>query len=59
MDNFKEFILQNKEGLFAAARENTTYNKDGDAVITKDDPWRNETEWDESYKKLVTNKEDC
>lgn len=33
--------------LFEIAKQNTKYNAQGQAVISKDDPWRYETEWDE------------
>lgn len=32
---------------------NTERNKNGDAVISKDDPWFYEDEWDDYYKELV------
>lgn len=35
---------------YQLAIQNTTYNPDGRAVITKDDEWREETEWDDIYK---------
>jgi len=36
---WKEFILEEREKIREAV------NKNGDSVIVKDDPWRNETEW--------------
>lgn len=40
------------EKLFQLAEQNTTYDKNGHAVISKDDPWIEETEWDELYNQL-------
>lgn len=55
MNKATEFLSKNKESLFAMARANTVYNKDGKAVIEKDDEWRNETEWDNLYERVVAN----
>jgi hypothetical protein len=32
--------------------ENTTYDSEGRAVITQDDEWRAETEWDDIYDQM-------
>ena len=37
----------NWKKAFEIAKKNTKYNSQGQAVITKDDEWRYETEWDE------------
>jgi hypothetical protein len=50
MKDFKEFLKANKEKIRNITESNTVRNKDGVPVITKDDPWRNETEWDSLYK---------
>lgn len=34
------------------AMKNTKYNEDRKAVISKDDEWLEETEWDELYEEL-------
>ena len=49
MDNisFKEFIKQNKEKIRKLAEINTIRNSKGEVVIAKDDPSRNEVEWDD------------
>ena len=36
---------------------NTKYNKEGKAVISIDDEWRNETEWDEVFQQLLKERE--
>ena len=58
MKDFRKFAELHREALFAIAKKNTKYNKDGRAVISKDDPWINETEWDEHYKRLVEDEKD-
>ena len=45
----------NKDKIYEIARKNTVYNAEGHAVITKDDEWRDEPEWDAYYKELVAN----
>jgi DNA-damage-inducible protein J len=37
---------------YQLAMSNTTYNDSGKAVISKDDEWINETEWDEIYEQM-------
>ncbi len=37
---------------YILAMKNTRYNEDGRAVISKDDEWLEETEWDELYEEL-------
>ncbi|MDD5486937.1 MAG: hypothetical protein PHW65_05230 [Dehalococcoidales bacterium] len=51
MGKFAEFIQKNREVAYKIAESNTVRNKDGRPVITKDDPWRNEKEWDRICKK--------
>ena len=34
---------------YQIALNNTTYNKEGRAVISKDDEWVSETEWDDMF----------
>ena len=44
---FTEYELKK---LFELATSQTKYNKEGLAIIEKDDPWAEESEWDEIYK---------
>jgi addiction module RelB/DinJ family antitoxin len=37
---------------YQLAMNNTTYNPDGKAVVSKDDEWTNETEWDDIYEHM-------
>lgn len=34
------------------AMNNTRYNSEGKAVISKDDEWANETEWDDVFEQM-------
>ena len=42
--NFKEFIDKNKDKIISITPKNPT--------ISKDDEWREETEWDNLYNKI-------
>lgn len=53
MKNFEEFVKANKQIIFELAEKNTVRNQNGDAVISRDDPWFYEDEWDEYYKELT------
>lgn len=50
MTNFNDFIKMNKDKIKKLAEANTIRNKEGVPVITKDDPWREETEWEDEYR---------
>ena len=53
MKDFDKFVKANREKLFALAERNTERNENGDAVISRNDPWFYEDEWDDYYKELV------
>ena len=53
MKDFEEFLRANKDKLYALAEKNTPRNANGDAVISRDDPWFYEDEWDDYYKELT------
>ena len=53
MKNFREFVKTHKTQLYALARQNTKYNENGDAVISREDSWFYEDVWDEDYKELI------
>ena len=36
-------------------KQNTKYNENGDAVISKDDEWFYEDVWDDDYEKILLN----
>lgn len=45
--NFLEFMSRNRDKVYEIADQQTAKNKDGVPIITKDDPWKEEGEWDE------------
>ncbi len=53
MKNFSEFVKANKTKLYSLARENTKYNENGDAVISRKNSWFYEDVWEDDYKELV------
>lgn len=46
-EDIKEMNEVKKANLWKVAEKNTKRNSDGLTVISKDDPWREESEWDE------------
>ena len=52
MDNFKEFLAQNKDKINKIAKSSNTYDGQGRPTISPNDVWRKETVWDELYKEL-------
>lgn len=55
MSAYIEFIENNKDVIRKIADSNTKKNQDGLTVIEKDDPWREESEWDDFFKELDNN----
>lgn len=46
----EEYIMtQYSEKAYKMASDNTKYNADGKAVISENDEWRDEKEWDEVF----------
>lgn len=45
--------MKESSEIFESARNNTKYNSEGRAVISSDDEWLAETEWDEMYDSIV------
>lgn len=45
---------QNSYGLnaYKLAMKNTKYNTNGKAVLSMDDEWRNESEWDDLFEQM-------
>ena len=52
MNDFDQYLTENKQTAYDIAENNTVRNKDGRAVISKDDEWMQETEWDEFWKDI-------
>ena len=55
MKNFAEFLKVNRSKIYEHAERNTKRNAKGEAVISRDDPWFYEDEWDAYYKELTAN----
>lgn len=51
-----EKFLENKKWR-DFIRQNTLRNKNGDAVISRDDPWFYDDVWDKDYKEFVAYEE--
>lgn len=45
IDKFQKFINENYEKIIEEAKKNTKYNDEGYAVISRDDPWFYEDDW--------------
>jgi hypothetical protein len=56
MSVLAEFIQQNKQKIRRVSDSNSSKKSDGIPVIKKDDPWRDETEWDDHYRELDKDK---
>ena len=50
--SLSEFIYQNKDKLYKEGRKNIKLNKDGKPTISQNDPWFNEDEWDEHFRRM-------
>lgn len=37
---------------YKLAMQNTSYNKEGKAIVSVDDEWRNESEWDDIFTEV-------
>lgn len=53
MKDFAAFIKANREKVYSSADKNTMRNDIGQTVISRDDSWTNEDEWDVYYKELT------
>ena len=58
MKNFEEFVKANRNIIYDLAEKNTERNADGEPVISRDDPWFYEDEWDDYYKELAAHDRD-
>ena len=53
MSALAEYLVTNKNKAYAFVTSNTKYNENGRPVISKDDEWLEETEWDDLFQILV------
>ena len=56
MSALAQYLETNKERAYAFATANTNRNEQGRPVISKDDEWANESEWDDLFLLLKNNK---
>ena len=52
MSVLAKYLEKNKALAYKLASDNTPCNASGHPVITKDDEWRDESEWDELFIEL-------
>ena len=52
MTESKNFLNEGKKKWRDFIRQNTLRNKNGDAVISRDDPWFYDDVWDKDYEEL-------
>ncbi|MHB1406779.1 MAG: hypothetical protein ACYCV0_14470 [Desulfitobacteriaceae bacterium] len=50
--NFSDFITKKRDVINRIVKSNTQKNDAGLTIVPKDDPWREEEEWDAMYKDL-------
>ncbi len=53
MSALAEYLVTNKNKAYAFATSNTKYNENGRPVISKDDEWVDEAEWDDLFQMLA------
>lgn len=46
MENLKQYLKDNKEKAYSFATKNTNYNAQRQPVISKNDEWVEEKEWE-------------
>ena len=56
MKTFTDFIGKNKTKIRRVVETSSKHNDKGEPVITRDDSWREEHEWDAFYKELSLNR---
>lgn len=56
MQDFNNYFDKNKEKILEVTAKNTLKNKEKIPVISRDDEWREEKEWDEVYQCLKKKK---
>ena len=52
MSALAQYLETNTEQAYSFATANTKYNKQGHPVISKDDEWAGESEWDDLFELL-------
>lgn len=59
MSILEQYLKENKEKVYNFAKNNAKYNVQNRPIISKDDEWIKETEWDELYNKLKRTDNKC
>lgn len=49
MSALAQYLETNREQAYSFATANTKYNEQGHPVISKDDEWAEESEWDDLF----------
>lgn len=57
MEALAQYLETNREKAYSFATSNTKYNEQGRPVISRDDEWADESEWDDLFQLLVNKKE--
>ena len=55
MSVLAEYFKKNKNDAYNFATQNTMHDKNGRPVISKNDEWASETEWDDLFLELSKN----
>ena len=58
MSTLTQYLKKNKEHAYSFATANTKYDKQGRPVISKEDEWVDESEWNELYDMLKFQKKE-
>ena len=53
MRDFKRFMEENRTKLYEMAEANSKHDAQGHCVLSKDDPWMQESAWDKDYERLI------
>lgn len=57
MSALAQYLDTNRERAYSFASANTKYNEQGRPVISKDDEWVNESEWDDLFELLKSERQ--
>ena len=52
MSALAQYLDNNRERAYSFATANTKYNEQGRPIVSKDDEWLNESEWDDLFELL-------
>ena len=52
MSALAQYLDNNRERAYSFATANTKYDEQGRPIVSKDDEWLNESEWDDLFELL-------